>query len=82
MKVLKATLCGTDLHILKGDGPTGVPGRVPGHEGVSIVEKAGVGVTTFRDGDRVRMRTARCAVAALCVHARRLATADTGRLAG
>ena len=53
VKVVKTTICGTDLHILKGDVPTCAPGRILGHEGVGIVEKSGPGVTTFRQGDRV-----------------------------
>jgi threonine dehydrogenase-like Zn-dependent dehydrogenase/GNAT superfamily N-acetyltransferase len=53
VKVTKTTICGTDLHILKGDVPTCTPGRVLGHEGVGIVEKAGAGVTQFKKGDRV-----------------------------
>jgi alcohol dehydrogenase len=47
------TICGTDLHILKGDVPTCVSGRILGHEGVGIVDKTGPGVTAFRPGDRV-----------------------------
>lgn len=53
VKVTKTTICGTDLHILKGDVPTCAPGRVLGHEGVGIVEEAGPAVTQFRKGDRV-----------------------------
>jgi threonine dehydrogenase-like Zn-dependent dehydrogenase/GNAT superfamily N-acetyltransferase len=53
VKVTKTTICGTDLHILKGDVATCVPGRVLGHEGVGIIEEAGTGVTQFRKGDRV-----------------------------
>lgn len=53
VKVTKTTICGTDLHILKGDVPTCTPGRILGHEGVGIVEDVGVGVTQFRKGDRV-----------------------------
>ncbi len=53
VKISKTTICGTDLHILKGDVPTCAPGRILGHEGVGIVEKVGAGVTTFRPGDHV-----------------------------
>ncbi len=53
VKVTRTTICGTDLHILKGDVPTCTPGRILGHEGVGIVEEAGAGVTQFRKGDRV-----------------------------
>jgi alcohol dehydrogenase len=53
VKIVKTTICGTDLHILKGDVPTCTPGRILGHEGVGIVDTVGAGVTTFRPGDRV-----------------------------
>lgn len=53
VKITKTTICGTDLHILKGDVPTCAPGRILGHEGVGIIEKAGNGVTTFKKGDHV-----------------------------
>ena len=53
VKIVKTTICGTDLHILKGDVPTCAPGRILGHEGVGVVEKTGPGVTAFRPGDRV-----------------------------
>ncbi len=53
VKITKTTICGTDLHILKGDVPTCQPGRILGHEGVGIVEKVGAAVTNFKPGDRV-----------------------------
>jgi alcohol dehydrogenase len=53
VKVTKTTICGTDLHILKGDVPTCQPGRILGHEGVGVIEQAGSGVTAFKPGDRV-----------------------------
>src|SRR6201996_6923188 len=53
VKVTRTTICGTDLHILKGDVPTCAPGRVLGHEGVGVVEATGAGVTAFKPGDRV-----------------------------
>ena len=53
VKITKTTICGTDLHILKGDVPTCKPGRILGHEGVGIVDKAGPAVTAFKPGDRV-----------------------------
>ena len=40
VKIVKTTICGTDLHILKGDVPTCAPGRILGHEGVGVVEKS------------------------------------------
>jgi len=53
VKVAKTTICGTDLHILKGDVPTCKPGRILGHEGVGVVEAIGAAVTAFAVGDRV-----------------------------
>jgi alcohol dehydrogenase len=50
---MKATICGTDLHILKGDVSTCQPGRILGHEGVGIVDTVGSAVTEFKPGDRV-----------------------------
>ena len=43
VKMVKTTICGTDLHILKGDVPTCEPGRILGHEGVGVVEEVGAG---------------------------------------
>jgi alcohol dehydrogenase len=53
VKIACTTICGTDLHILKGDVPTCTPGRILGHEGVGVIDKVGAGVTTFRPGDHV-----------------------------
>jgi alcohol dehydrogenase len=53
IKIYKTTICGTDLHILKGDVPEVVDGRILGHEGVGIVEEVGGAVTSFKKGDRV-----------------------------
>jgi alcohol dehydrogenase len=53
VRIVKTTICGTDLHILKGDVPSCQPGRILGHEGVGIIEKVGAAVTTFKPGDRV-----------------------------
>ena len=53
VKITRTTICGTDLHILRGDVPTCEPGRILGHEGVGVVEKVGAGVTVFRPGDHV-----------------------------
>ncbi len=53
VRVLKTTICGTDLHILKGDVPTVEPGRILGHEGVGEVVQTGNAVTAFKPGDRV-----------------------------
>jgi alcohol dehydrogenase len=48
-----ATICGTDLHILKGDVPEVTPGTILGHEAVGTVVEVGSAVTLFRPGDHV-----------------------------
>ncbi len=53
VKMAKTTICGTDLHILKGDVATCAPGRILGHEGVGVVDSVGPGVTAFRAGDHI-----------------------------
>lgn len=53
IKISKTTICGTDLHILKGDVPTVTGGRILGHEGVGVVEEVGDAVSNFSKGDRV-----------------------------
>jgi alcohol dehydrogenase len=47
------TICGTDLHILKGDVPAVTPGRILGHEGIGTVTEVGDSVANFAVGDRV-----------------------------
>lgn len=53
VRITKTTICGTDLHILKGDVPSVTEGRILGHEGTGVIEQIGSGVTRFRVGDRV-----------------------------
>lgn len=53
VRITATTICGTDLHILKGDVPTVENGRILGHEGVGVVETVGNGVAEFKPGDRV-----------------------------
>jgi alcohol dehydrogenase len=53
VRVTRTTICGTDLHILKGDLPSCLPGRILGHEGVGVVDSVGSAVTAFKPGDRV-----------------------------
>ena len=53
VRVMKTTICGTDLHILKGDVATCQPGRILGHEGVGVIDEIGTAVTTFKVGDSV-----------------------------
>ena len=48
VKIVKTTICGTDLHILKGDVPTCAPGRILGHEGVGVVDKVGAASPRFK----------------------------------
>ncbi|MGV9994565.1 zinc-dependent alcohol dehydrogenase family protein [Streptomyces sp. NPDC003374] len=53
VRVDTVTICGTDLHILKGDVPEVRPGTVLGHEAVGEVVEVGTDVRTVRPGDRV-----------------------------
>ena len=53
VKITRTTICGTDLHILKGDVATCQPGRILGHEGVGIIDTVGAAVTAFKPGDHV-----------------------------
>ncbi|WP_335342939.1 zinc-dependent alcohol dehydrogenase family protein [Sedimenticola selenatireducens] len=53
VRITKTTICGTDLHILKGDVPAVTEGRILGHEGVGVVEAVGAAVSNFKPGDRV-----------------------------
>jgi alcohol dehydrogenase len=53
VRIDSSTICGTDLHILKGDVPEVTPGTVLGHEAVGTVVEVGSAVTTVRAGDRV-----------------------------
>jgi alcohol dehydrogenase len=53
VRVDSVTICGTDLHILKGDVPAVTDGRILGHEAVGTVETVGSGVKTVKPGDRV-----------------------------
>ena len=53
VKISSSTICGTDLHILKGDVPEVKPGTILGHEAVGTVTQKGPGVTTVEVGDRV-----------------------------
>jgi len=53
VKITKTTICGSDLHIMKGDVPTATDGRILGHEGVGIIEEVGGSVSNFSVGDHV-----------------------------
>jgi alcohol dehydrogenase len=50
VKVMKTTICGKDLHILKGDVPTVTTGRILGHEGVGVIEEVGAGGHPLQEG--------------------------------
>jgi len=52
IRVTLTTICGTDLHILRGEYPV-KPGLIIGHEPVGVIEELGAGVTGYRVGDRV-----------------------------
>jgi alcohol dehydrogenase len=67
VKIAKTTICGTDLHILKGDVPTVTDGRILGHEGVGIVDETGPAVVNFKKGDRVLISCiSSCAICPSC----------------
>lgn len=53
VRITTTTICGTDLHILKGDVPIIPEGRILGHEGVGIIEEVGTSVLGFHKGDKV-----------------------------
>jgi alcohol dehydrogenase len=53
VRITTSTICGTDLHILKGDLPAVTDGRILGHEGIGIVEQIGKAVSEFHVGDKV-----------------------------
>ena len=53
VKITKTTICGTDLHIMKGDVPAVTDGRIIGHEGVGVIEEVGSSVAMFKKGDHV-----------------------------
>lgn len=53
VKIIKTTICGTDLGILHGKTPSCKPGTTLGHEGVGVIEEVGDGVRGFKKGDHV-----------------------------
>jgi alcohol dehydrogenase len=53
VRITTSTICGSDLHILKGDVPTVTEGRILGHEGIGVIDEVGAAVSAFRKGDKV-----------------------------
>jgi alcohol dehydrogenase len=53
VRITTSTICGTDLHILKGDVPSVTVGRILGHEGIGVVDHVGDAVSDFKKGDKV-----------------------------
>ncbi|MGA3053744.1 MAG: zinc-dependent alcohol dehydrogenase family protein [Candidatus Korobacteraceae bacterium] len=53
IRMTTSTICGTDLHILKGDLPFVTGGRILGHEGIGVIEQVGTGVSEFHVGEKV-----------------------------
>ena len=67
VRITTTTICGTDLHIMKGDVPTVTPGRILGHEGIGVVEAVGSAVSTIRVGDHVLIScVSACGICDLC----------------
>src|ERR1700728_5332461 len=59
VRIDTSTICGSDLHILKGDVPETLPGTILGHEAVGTVVEVGAGVSTVAAGDRVLLSCVR-----------------------
>jgi alcohol dehydrogenase len=53
VRITTSTICGSDLHIMKGDVPSVTEGRILGHEGIGVIDEAGAAVSAFRKGDKV-----------------------------
>ncbi|QEE61177.1 zinc-dependent alcohol dehydrogenase family protein [Salinibacterium sp. dk2585] len=67
VKMVATTICGTDLHILKGDVPEVTPGRILGHEGIGEITEIGDGITQLKVGDRVILScVSACGVCSNC----------------
>jgi alcohol dehydrogenase len=71
VRIDTSTICGSDLHILKGDVPETTPGTVLGHEAVGTVQEIGAAVTTVKAGDRVLLScVSACGRCRFCKEAR------------
>lgn len=67
LKMLRTTICGSDLHVIRGDVPTVEQGRTLGHEGIGLVEEVGEEVKNFKKGDRVLIACiTSCATCSFC----------------
>lgn len=67
VRITKTTICGTDLHICKGEVPTVIEGRILGHEGIGVIEEVGSCVRHFRKGDLVLISCiSSCGVCSFC----------------
>jgi alcohol dehydrogenase len=67
VKMSTTSICGTDLHILKGDMPEVAQGRILGHEGIGVVVEKGAGVGAFEVGDKVLIScVTSCAFCSFC----------------
>lgn len=67
LKMVRTTICGTDLHIIRGDVPAVTQGRTLGHEGIGVVEEVGSEVKKFKRGDRVLIAAiASCGTCGFC----------------
>jgi alcohol dehydrogenase len=67
VRITTSTICGTDLHIMKGDVATVTPGRILGHEGIGVIEAVGPLVSTFHKGDHVLIScVSACGICDLC----------------
>ena len=52
VRITTSTICGSDLHILKGDVATVTEGRILGHEGIGVIEEIGTAVSPSARGTR------------------------------
>lgn len=67
VRIIATTICGTDLHIWKGDVPEVENGRTLGHEGIGIIETVGNGVSNFRVNDKVLISCiTSCGICSFC----------------
>lgn len=83
VKISATTICGTDLHILKGDTPSVQPGTILGHEGIGFIDSVGAGVTKFSKGQKVIISCiTSCGHCAYCLRKMQAHCNDGGWLLG